>query len=133
MKRQRRRMRAAYLGRQSLCVPDLKEDPPLADWALQQQSPLQLDHGMTTKAQTHCLPRQKDANNDYLCQDSEFWSTMGSSSVDNNLSLSLSLSVSLCLSLSVCLSVSLSLSLSLSIYIYIYIYNYTIFSFVELT
>ena len=52
-----------YLGRQSLCVPDLQEDLPLADWALQPQSPLQLDQGMTTKAQTQCLPRQKDANN----------------------------------------------------------------------
>ena len=51
-----------YLGRQSLCVPDLQDDLPLADWALQPQSPLQLDHGMTTKAQTQCLPRQKDAN-----------------------------------------------------------------------
>ena len=52
-----------YLGRQILCVPDLQEDLPLEDWALQPQSPLQLDHGMTSKAQTHCLPRQKDANN----------------------------------------------------------------------
>ena len=50
------------LGRHSLCVPDLQEDLPLADWAVQPQSPLQLDHGMTTKAQTHCLPRQKDVN-----------------------------------------------------------------------
>ena len=49
-------------GRHSLCVPDLQEDLPLADYALQTQSPLQLDHGMTTKAQTHCFPRQKDAN-----------------------------------------------------------------------
>ena len=52
-----------YLGRHSLCVPDLQEDLPFANWALQPQSPLQLDHGMMTKAQTHCLPRQKDANN----------------------------------------------------------------------
>ena len=54
-----------YLGRHSPCVPDLQEDLPLADWALQPQSPLQLDHRMTTKAQTHCLPRQKDANNNH--------------------------------------------------------------------
>ena len=52
-----------YLRRQSLCVPDLQEDLPIADWALQPQSPLQLDRGMTTKAQTQCLTRQKDANN----------------------------------------------------------------------
>ena len=56
-----------YLGRHSRCVLDLQEDLPLADWALQPQSPLQLDHGMTTKAQTHCLPRQKDANNRINC------------------------------------------------------------------
>ena len=65
MKRQRRRVRAASdtLDDTALvCVPDLQEDLPLADWALQPQSPLQLDHGMTTKAQTHCLPRQRGAN-----------------------------------------------------------------------
>ena len=55
-----------YLGRHSLCVPDLQEDLPLTDWALQPQSPLQLNHGMTTKVQTHCLPSQKDANNNMI-------------------------------------------------------------------
>ena len=56
-----------YLGRHILCVPDLQEDLPLANWALKQsQSPLQLDHGMMTKAQTHCLPRQKHANDIYI-------------------------------------------------------------------
>ena len=59
-----------YFGRHSICVFDLQEDLPLADWALQPQSPLQLDHGMMTKAQTQCLPRQTDANKSrvYLSQ-----------------------------------------------------------------
>ena len=61
-----------YLGRHSLCVPDLQEDLPLADWALQAQSPLQFDHGVTTKSQTHCLPRQKDANVRWSCK--KYWS-----------------------------------------------------------